>query len=330
MRLRGHDSSLLTTLGALLAGAGCASPPSEGQASSSGEVAPPLEPPSSAEPMPPSEGASFGEVCLEALNRLRATVPLPPYARDAENEACAQAQVRRDAEGLEAARDARPCEEVARLECPSWAGTPENVVRACIGQTWERGAAGQEIERVGYQLMSSSQYTRVACAYHESARRGLWVVLDYYLDVDPTATRWLQSYNHPDHYLSIPDDEQGDDQGRIARPTTDEERARAALRLVPGLATGECFSFESVAQPGHYLRHDDIYVVLQRLEDESGYEEDATYCPRPGNADASWLSFESLNRPGTFLRHAGYELYLSAPGDGPFDADSTFRIVDPG
>ncbi len=93
----------------------------------------------------------------------------------------------------------------------------------------------------------------------------------------------------------------------------------ATFKIARGLADGNCYSLESVNFPGQYLRHFNSRVVKGPRDDSSGFDQDATWCARPG-LSGTGVSFESKNFPGRFLRHAFSELWLARSG-GPLPSD---------
>jgi hypothetical protein len=99
--------------------------------------------------------------------------------------------------------------------------------------------------------------------------------------------------------------------------------------MAPGLADSQLVSFESVNYPGHYLRHQDFRLKLQKSDGSQLFRQDATFKLGPGLADGSWSSFESINYPGHFIRHRNFHLYLERGNDDLFRKDSTFRISPP-
>ncbi len=134
----------------------------------------------------------------------------------------------------------------------------------------------------------------------------------------------LRSYNLPDYVIR-----HSGLAGRID-PYPFDPYPDSQWRLVPGLADSSAVSFESVNQPGHFLRHADSVVTLVQNDDTSGFAADATFHRDPGLADASWTSFRSAGQPDRYLRHANYLLRVDALGTGsPASdrADATFQVV---
>jgi hypothetical protein len=98
---------------------------------------------------------------------------------------------------------------------------------------------------------------------------------------------------------------------------------------VGGLADSRYVSFESLNYPGHYLRHQDFRLKLQKFDGSQLFRQDATFMMVPGLADGSWSSFESVNYPGHYIRHRNFHLYLEKGTDDLFRKDATFRAAPP-
>lgn len=108
------------------------------------------------------------------------------------------------------------------------------------------------------------------------------------------------------------------------------DKKDSTFRIVNGLA-GRGLSFESLNHPGHYLRHRNFEIWLDKLEgsETESFREDATFRLRPGLADESYVSFEAYNYEGYFMRHRDLELYIEKENTGLFRADATFVVRPP-
>ncbi|MFE9923732.1 AbfB domain-containing protein [Streptomyces sp. NPDC005774] len=107
----------------------------------------------------------------------------------------------------------------------------------------------------------------------------------------------------------------------------------ATWRIVPGLADGSCYSFESRNYPGEYLRHRE-YRVYKESGSGDLFRADATFCPVRGANGAVRLS--AYNFPEQYLRHYDARLWLATPGgthtwDNPalFAEDTTWTVTAP-
>ena len=103
---------------------------------------------------------------------------------------------------------------------------------------------------------------------------------------------------------------------------------QTAWQVRPGLGNPACLSLESSDWPGHYLRHQNLRVVMNARDNSALFDQDATFCPRPptdGRLGGQALSLESLNLPGSFLQHRNYELFVGRnDGSEFFKATTTF------
>lgn len=107
----------------------------------------------------------------------------------------------------------------------------------------------------------------------------------------------------------------------------------ATWKIVPGLANGNCYSFESRNYPGEYLRHRDFRVRREANDGSALYKADATWCAVAGNGG---VRLTSANLPGSYLRHIKSEVWLATPGGGhdwdnpaTFTEDTTWAVEAP-
>jgi hypothetical protein len=108
------------------------------------------------------------------------------------------------------------------------------------------------------------------------------------------------------------------------------EKLDATFIVSRGLSgTDDSVSFESVNYRGHYLRHQNYEIKLQRNDHSELFRRDASFIWRdnpPLVAGETSVSLESVNFPGHYIRHQNFKLWL-AQRRGPdslFDADATF------
>ncbi|WP_173142628.1 AbfB domain-containing protein [Kibdelosporangium persicum] len=123
--------------------------------------------------------------------------------------------------------------------------------------------------------------------------------------------------------------------GTQSTTVADAPLGEASWKVVTGLADTNCFSFESTTHVGSYLRHQSYRVKLQASDGSDLFNQDATWCAKPGLA-GSGVSLEAKNVPGRYLRHANTELWLANDSgefawDYPdvFKEDATWNVVDP-
>ena len=140
--------------------------------------------------------------------------------------------------------------------------------------------------------------------------------------------RSLQSFNYPSHYVR-----HANALGYISAVGNRSNaltKNDATWRVVPGLANGNCVSFESRNYPGYYLRHENARIKLRRGENTSLFRDTATFCPRAGLANSGATSFESFNYPGHYIRHYNSELWVvRQANDNVYRQDATFQAMAP-
>jgi YVTN family beta-propeller protein len=136
----------------------------------------------------------------------------------------------------------------------------------------------------------------------------------------------LASVNFPDHAISVAANGLGV-LAALGEGSTPDDLLRAQYLLRDGLADPACVSFESVAQPGRFLRHYGFRLMIGTPDGGPVFANDATFCPQDGLAGTG-VTFRSRNFPGNALRHRNFEVWADPVGnDAVFAADSSFTIV---
>lgn len=103
-----------------------------------------------------------------------------------------------------------------------------------------------------------------------------------------------------------------------------KQRARWTVRQ--GLATAGCYSFESVEQPGNFIRHSANGLKVNRNDGSKLFSEDATFCLTQGiNHQGSTI--RSWSYPFRYWRHYDARLYIAANG-GPYTFDTKNSFSD--
>jgi GH43 family beta-xylosidase len=102
--------------------------------------------------------------------------------------------------------------------------------------------------------------------------------------------------------------------------------ADSQFRIVPGLAGSGTVSLESANNPGHYLRHTNFEVWLDRSDGSALFRNDASFLQRAGLTDAAGVSFESVNFRGRYIRHSANLLYVQPTDTATARADATFYL----
>jgi alpha-L-arabinofuranosidase len=109
-------------------------------------------------------------------------------------------------------------------------------------------------------------------------------------------------------------------------------KKQATFFVRAGLGDADCYSFESRANAGQYLRQRDNAVVLAAPDGTASFTSDATFCAVRGNSGTG-VSFVSKTSPTRFLRHYANVLYVATDGGtNAYDsatnwaADTTFTV----
>jgi GH43 family beta-xylosidase len=129
----------------------------------------------------------------------------------------------------------------------------------------------------------------------------------------------LSALTHPDRHVR-----HLADRARLDANVTD--LADSQFRIVPGLAGNGTVSLESANHPGHYLRHRDFEVWLDRNDGSALFRNNASFRQVAGLADASGVSFESHDHPGRYIRHSAYRLYVRPAPAPTARAAATFHL----
>jgi hypothetical protein len=118
------------------------------------------------------------EDCINRINEFRATLDLPPLERWQEAEQCSDREAESDAATGNDHGAFGACDEWAQNECPAW-DSIESVIDGCLQMMWDEGP-GEDRNAHGHFLnMSSTDYGRVACGFHETADGEVWSVQNF-------------------------------------------------------------------------------------------------------------------------------------------------------
>ena len=130
----------------------------------------------------------------------------------------------------------------------------------------------------------------------------------------------LKSYGSPDSYVRH---EHGF--ARIAHYPFDSYQD-SQWRLVSGLADNAGISFESLNNPGQYLRNVDFALQLEPSDGSEKFKAGATFMQVQGLAESSWSSFRSCQYPDKFIKLDGIYLRVSDVKGESDKTDATFLI----
>jgi hypothetical protein len=116
--------------------------------------------------------AAAHQDCVDRINAFRATENKPALTRWTEGEACANDQARRDALSGVGHANFGDCGEFAQNTCPNWRDL-DSVIQGCLQGMWDEGPGPYNEGHGHYLNMSSTQYTQVACGFHQGSD-GIW------------------------------------------------------------------------------------------------------------------------------------------------------------
>jgi hypothetical protein len=141
-------------------------------------------------PVAPNTGDPYAD-CVARVNQFRACVCLPPLARWADGETCANQDAKYDSEQgtAHAGAQADICDwGNAQDECPDWKrATAASVVDGCLQMMFEEGppptstCTGQCYEDHGHYInMTGTKYKYgVACGFYTTASGSVWATQNF-------------------------------------------------------------------------------------------------------------------------------------------------------
>ncbi|MHA4867231.1 AbfB domain-containing protein [Duganella sp. PWIR1] len=99
-------------------------------------------------------------------------------------------------------------------------------------------------------------------------------------------------------------------------------------RIVPGLAdaSGDYVSFQSISNPGYYLRQSSYNLILSQSDNTLNFALDATFKKVPGLKDPALFSFQSYRFPQKYIRHY-HNLRLDNISTDTQRQDATFKLM---
>jgi hypothetical protein len=106
----------------------------------------------------------------------------------------------------------------------------------------------------------------------------------------------------------------------------DDLRKSASWTVRTGLGNAGCFSFESVDEPGSYMRNDRNDLLLAKRDGSKQFDEDATFCPQAGlDGQEHTHTIQSWNEPNHHIRlHDGAAWASRNGGHRECDSADTF------
>lgn len=123
---------------------------------------------------PTSNDGSVAQLCVDEINRYRATLGLRPLERAPDREGCADGQIRDDAESGKWHGSFGKCGEAMQNECMQSPGPKNEFIKGCLHGMWNEGPGGGH-----YENMKSAGATKVWCGFYTKPNGDLWSVQDF-------------------------------------------------------------------------------------------------------------------------------------------------------
>jgi hypothetical protein len=123
---------------------------------------------------PPAPDASVAQLCVDEINRYRATLGLGPLERASDREACANGQVAADASSGHWHGRFGACGDAAQNECNASPTPAADMIKGCLHGMWSEGPGGGH-----YENMKSASATKVWCGFYTTPNGDVWSVQDF-------------------------------------------------------------------------------------------------------------------------------------------------------
>lgn len=123
----------------------------------------------------PSTGAATAEQgCVDAINKFRTTLNLPPLQRWSAAESCSGTEAQSDGQTNRAHGAFPKCGENAQNECPGWPGPADQMITGCLQAMWDEGPGGGH-----HDNMASREWTQVSCGFATLPGGAVWSVQNF-------------------------------------------------------------------------------------------------------------------------------------------------------
>jgi len=119
------------------------------------------------------------QICVDEINRHRASIGLGPLARWTAAETCVDGESQHDSQTGTAHSAFGQCSEWAQNECPGWPGPAATMIPQCLQAMWNEGP-GQDFATHGHYInMTNPNYTKVACGFFTTTSGAVWAAQDF-------------------------------------------------------------------------------------------------------------------------------------------------------
>ncbi len=130
-------------------------------------------------PTPTPEPNDPAQLCVDEINRHRASIGLGPLTRWTAEETCVDGQSQHDSQTGTAHSAFGQCGEWAQNECPGWPGPPAAMIPQCLQAMWNEGP-GQDFATHGHYInMTNPNYSKVACGFFVTGSGAVWAAQDF-------------------------------------------------------------------------------------------------------------------------------------------------------
>ena len=127
-----------------------------------------------ASPAATTNDSSVAQICVDEINRYRATLGLRALTRAPENEGCANGQIRDDAQSGKWHGSFGRCGESLQNECMSSPTGQADFIKGCLKNMWNEGPGGGH-----YEAMKNGSATKVWCGFYTAPNGDVWSVQDF-------------------------------------------------------------------------------------------------------------------------------------------------------
>jgi erythromycin esterase-like protein len=122
----------------------------------------------------PTNDASVAQLCVDEINRYRATLGQRALERASDREGCADGQIKDDAHSGNWHGRFGACGESAQNECNSSPTAQGDFIKGCLRGMWNEGPGGGH-----YENMKSASATKVWCGFYTAPGGEVWSVQDF-------------------------------------------------------------------------------------------------------------------------------------------------------
>ena len=127
------------------------------------------------------------QVCVDTINKYRATLGLAPYQAWTDEQMCVDWQAKSDALSTMVHGAFQLCpgngpREMAQNECPNRDGPPTLAVLGCLAEMWNEGPSSSNYKNITSQAPRDQPafvYTKVACGFYTKPDGTVWAVQDF-------------------------------------------------------------------------------------------------------------------------------------------------------